>query len=242
MPVTELVLKELLPFAKEGLKMQKVAPADISRYLDIVEERCKNHTTGARWALRAFTQLKEEVTNDEAVTIITAATIKNQKNNQPVHTWDLPTANDLEDYRPSRLKVEEFMGTDLITAQKDDIVELAAEIMEWRKIRYMPVENNKGELVGLISGRLLLRHFAKKDPINADRPTTVSDLMIEKPITTSPETTILDAMAKMREHKIGCLPVVKGKELVGIITEMDFLRITQRLMERLEAEYAGKKK
>jgi CBS domain-containing protein/gamma-glutamylcysteine synthetase len=242
MPVTELILKELLPFAKEGLKMQKVAPADISRYLDIVEERCKNHTTGARWALRAFTQLKEEVTNDEAVTIITAATIKNQKNNQPVHTWDLPSANDLEDYRPSRLKVEEFMGTDLITAQKDDIVELAAEIMEWRKIRYMPVENNKGELVGLISGRLLLRHFAKKDPINADKPTTVSDLMIEKPITTSPETTILDAMAKMREHKIGCLPVVKGKELVGIITEMDFLRITQRLMERLEAEYAGKKK
>ena len=236
-PVTELILKELLPMAKEGLKKRKVAKADIDRYLDIVEERCKKHTTGARWALRAFTELKEEVTNDEAVTIVTAATIKNQQKNQPVHTWNLPTAGDLEDYRPSRLKVEEFMGTDLITAQKDDIVEMAAEIMEWRKIRYMPVEDKKGELVGLISGRLLLRHFAKNNAIEEGISTTVGDLMIEKPETTTPDTSILEAMQKMREFKIGCLPVVKGKELVGIITEMDFLRITQRLMERLEKQY-----
>jgi CBS domain-containing protein len=58
--------------------------------------------------------------------------------------------------------------------------------------------------------------------------------MIEKPVTVAPETSILDAMNKMREHRIGCLPVVKNKELVGIITEMDFLRITSRLLERLE--------
>ncbi len=238
--VTELMLKELLPLAKEGLRSRKVAPADISRYLDIIEERCKLHTTGARWALRAFTELKEDLTNDEAVTIVTAATIKNQQKNQPVHTWKLPDAGDLDDYRPSRLKVEEFMGTDLITAQKDDIVEMAAEIMEWRKIRYMPVENKKGELVGLISGRLLLRHFVKMGSNWSGTSTTVGDLMIEKPVTASPDMSILDAMQKMREHKIGCLPVVKGKELVGIITEMDFLRITQRLMERLERQYEKK--
>ena len=59
----------------------------------------------------------------------------------PVHTWNLPDLNDLEDYRPSNLKVEEFMGTDLFTVQKDDILELVADIMEWRKIRYLPVEN-----------------------------------------------------------------------------------------------------
>ena len=63
---------------------------------------------------------------------------------------------------------------------------------------------------------------------------TVNDLMIEKPVTVTPETSILEAMNKMREHRIGCLPVVKSKELVGIITEMDFLRITSRLLERVE--------
>jgi CBS domain-containing protein len=41
-------------------------------------------------------------------------------------------------------------------------------------------------------------------------------------------------MNKMREHRIGCLPVVKGKDLVGIITEMDFMRITSRLLERMD--------
>jgi CBS domain-containing protein len=131
--------------------------------------------------------------------------------------------------------VEEFMSTDLFTVQKDDLIELVAEIMDWRRIRYMPVENNKGELIGLISSRMLLRHFARCGKMNKQSGATiVSDIMIEKPVTVSPETAIMDAMLKMQEQRIGCLPVVKGKELVGIITEMDFLRITNRLMERLE--------
>ncbi len=58
--------------------------------------------------------------------------------------------------------------------------------------------------------------------------------MIEKPVTVTLDTSIMEAMTKMREHGIGCLPMVKSKELVGIITEMDFLRITSRLLERVE--------
>ena len=151
-----------------------------------------------------------------------------------MHTWKEPTVSDLEDWRPSKIKVEEFMSTDLFTVQKDDLIELVAEIMNWRRIRYMPVENNKGELVGLISSRMLLRHFARRNELTDNVATTVKDIMIEKPITVTPDTPIMEAMHKMRESRIGCLPVVKGKELVGIITEMDFLRITSRLMERLE--------
>jgi CBS domain-containing protein/gamma-glutamylcysteine synthetase len=233
-PVTELILKELLPLAKEGLKHRKVKSSDITKYMDIIEARAKEHRTGARWALRSFTSLKTQVTNDEAMTCITAAMIKNQKANKPVHTWAEPTAADLENWTPSKLKVEEFMSTDLFTVQKDDVIELVAEIMDWRRIRYMPVENAKGELVGLVSSRILLRYFAQQSKLNEAVSSTVKDLMIEKPITATPETTIMEAMSKMRLHKIGCLPVVKGKELVGIITEMDFLRITSRLMERLE--------
>jgi len=234
-PVTELILKELLPMAKDGLKMRKVKAADINKYLDIIEARAKEHKTGARWALRTFTALKKEVTNDEAVTAVTAAIVKNQQQNKPVHTWKEATASDLENWHPTNIKVEEFMSTDLFTVQKDDIIELVAEIMDWRRIRYMPVENNKGELIGLISSRMLLRHFARCGKINQPGGSTlVSDIMIEKPITVAPETSIMDAMHKMQHQRIGCLPVVKGKELVGIITEMDFLRITSRLMERLE--------
>ncbi len=235
-PVKELILEELLPMAKEGLKSRKVKSADISKYMDIIEARTKEHKTGARWALRAFTALKKEVTNDEAVTAVTAATIKNQKLNKPVHTWKEATAKDLENWQPSHIKVEEFMSTDLFTVQKDDLVALVAEIMDWRRIRYMPVEDSKGELIGLISSRMLLRHFARHAVNSNEEPpvVTVKDLMINIPVTVSPETSIMEAMNKMREHRIGCLPVVKSKELVGIITEMDFLRITSRLLERVE--------
>ena len=49
-------------------------------------------------------------------------------------------------------------------------------------------------------------------------------------------------MKLMKDKKLGCLPVVKGEELVGIITEMDFIRISNRLMERALANGTEKKK
>jgi CBS domain-containing protein len=232
-PAQELILKELLPLAEAGLKSRKVKAADITKYLGIIEERAKMHKTGARWALRSFTALKEQISAEEAVTCITAATIKNQELNKPVHTWDEPTIMDHTDWKPSNLKVEEIMSTDLFTVQKDDLIELVAEIMDWRKIRYMPVENAKGELVGLITSRILLRHYARRhQPTEQPMPISVKEIMIEKPVTVKPENTILEVMHLMRSQGIGCLPVVKGKELIGVITEMDLLRVTSRLLER----------
>jgi predicted transcriptional regulator len=229
----ELILHELLPLAREGLQQRKVAKADINKYMDIIEARAKEHKTGARWALRSITALKKDITSEEAVSILTAAMVKNQSQNKPVHTWKEASTADLDIWKPAAIKVEEFMTTDLFTVQKDDLVDLVAEIMDWRKIRYMPVENSKGELVGLISSRLLLRYYANRKQNPNLESAAVQEIMIEKPITVSPDTTIMEAMHKMRECRCGCLPVVKGKELVGIITEMDFLRITSRLLERI---------
>jgi CBS domain-containing protein len=238
----DLILQELLPMAREGLKARKVRSADIDKYLGIIEARAKDHRTGARWALRSYTSLVNQVTPDEAVAGVTAFTIKNQKDNKPVHTWKEPTAADLEGWNPREIKVEEFMSTDLFTVQKDDPIDLVAEIMNWRRIRYMPVENTKGELVGLISSRMLLRYYARPEKMELEQITTVKDIMVEKPLTATPETTVVDAMKCLRDNNIGCLPVVKGKELVGVITEMDFLRITSRLMEKFDQQQNGKEK
>ncbi|HMR42643.1 MAG TPA: CBS domain-containing protein, partial [Saprospiraceae bacterium] len=232
---TDLILYELLPLAESGLKKRNVSQDDIDRYLGVVRERAEKHMTGARWQLRAFTKLKNSITRDEAAAVMTAAIVKNQEKEMPVHQWELPDPGDLEDYRPSKLRVEEFMETDLFTVQKDDIIELVAEMMDWRKIRYTPVEDSKGKLVGLVTSRLLLRHFTRQTAQNGKTVSMVKDIMIENPTTIHPDSTILEAMNLMREKKLGCLPVVKGdNELVGIITEMDFLRISARLIERLE--------
>ena len=233
---TDLILQELLPIAREGLESQKVSPKDIDHYLGVIEERAKKHMNGARWQLRAFTKLTKEVTRDEALSVLTAAIVENQEKNQPVHKWKLPEASDLVDYKPARLLVDEFMETDLFTVQQDDLIELVAELMDWRKVRYMPVEDSKGRLVGLVTSRLMLRYYAQRSKLDSKKATCVKDIMVKKPFTIGPKATIVQAMSVMRENRIGCLPVVQGEELIGIITEMDFLRISGRLIERLEKE------
>jgi CBS domain-containing protein/gamma-glutamylcysteine synthetase len=225
------LIKRLLPIARKGLESRGVNPEDINKYLGIIEKRAENHMTGARWMLRAFTKLHDNTNTDEALSVLTASMIQNQMTNRPVHEWSLPDKEDLKIYRPSHLKVSEFMLTDLFTVQKDDIVDLVADLMDWNKIRYTPVEDNKGNLVGLVTARLILRHFIKSK--HSKKTGVVSDIMIKEPITVSQDANILEAMKLMRENKIGCLPVVNGTELVGLISETEFLRITGSLLQRM---------
>lgn len=232
----DLILNELLPIAKEGLRSKGIVEEDIERYMGVIEARAKALQNGARWLLQAYTKLEAEVNQDEGLTVITSAMIKNQMTEKPVHTWPLPDANDLKDYRPVGLRVEEFMETDLFTVQEDDLLEMVANLMEWRKLRYLPVEDGKGHLVGLITTRKLLRYYTRRDRPDAPEAAyvKVKDIMISEPKTIDPSTTITDALKVMRGEKLGCLPVIKNQELVGIITEMDFLRVSGRLIERLK--------
>ena len=232
----ELILQELIPLAYNGLKLQGIDQADIERYLSVIQGRAEVHQNGARWLLKSFTQLTERVNRDEAVTILTSQMVKCQLEQEPVHQWPMPTVEDLKHYRPVGLRVEEFMETDLFTVRESDLLELVGDLMDWRKLRYLPVEDENGHLCGLITTRKLLRYYIKRGRINNEMNDykTVGDLMISNPTTVSPQTTIKDAMHTMRGCKLGCLPVVKDNELVGIITEMDFLRVAGRLIERLK--------
>ena len=232
----DLILKELLPLSKKGLESKGISKKDIDRYLNVIEARAKKHMNGARWMLRSYTKLIGETTKDEALAVMTSSIINNQWQQKPVHTWKMPKVSDLADYRPSGLKVEEFMQTDLFTVRKDDIVELVVEMMKWRKSRYMAVEDAKSQLVGLVSTRDLLIYYSKKANFPKDSVPMVKDVMIPKPITITPNSSIMEAMYLMRDNKVGCLPVVKEGELIGLITEMDFLRITGRLLETIERQ------
>ena len=232
----ELILDELLPCAEEGLQSRGIDQGDIDRYLGVIRERARAHQNGARWLLKSYTKLDAEVNQDENLTVITSAMIRNQMSQKPVHEWQLPDTGDLKAYKPVGLRVEEFMETDLFTVREDDLLEMVANLMDWRKLRYVPVEDDKGHLCGLITTRKLLRYYTRRE-----RPDTpeqgmvrVKDIMISNPQTIAPDTKIRDAMYTMRNGKLGCLPVIKEKELVGIITEMDFLRVSGRLLERLK--------
>jgi len=224
----DLVLKELIPLARKGLEKHKVHKRDINKYLGIIEQRAKKHMNGARWQLRSFTNLKEQVNVDEALTILTASIHKNQKDNIPVHKWKEAKLSDFRGYDPKELKVSDFMEIDLFTAQKNDLISLAAKLMDWKDIRFMPVENTKGRLVGLVTEKDIVRALVKAK--KKGKTLTVNDIMIKKPITISQHESISTAMKLMKKSKIGCLPVVKDKELIGIITEEDFMSFADNLL------------
>ena len=234
-PATELLKKELIPIAKEGLRKNNVAKADIDHYFDILEGRLKTGRTGAQWMLDSYGKLLKETTKDEALLALTASTIKNQSetNPKPVHTWNLASVESLAGTEFSTLTVENVMTTDVFTVQKLDILDLATEMMNNQGIRYIPVEDKAGNLVGLLTSRMLLAYYGKTHSRIKDETPLVQDIMLENPITIEPTAPITEALEIMQEKQIGSLPVVQNNELVGIIVEQAFLKITGRLIRRL---------
>ncbi len=234
--VCELIKKELIPIAREGLVKNNVAKTDIDKYLSIIEARSESGQNGTTWMLKSHSKLSKEVGKEEMSVLLTSAMVKNQKLGLPVHKWKYASLTDLFHYHPTNILVEEFMTTDLFTVFKDDIPELVADVMDWQKIRFTPVEDEKGRLVGLLSSRMLMRFFSQQYKLDKRENKTVKDLMIENPITITPESTIFAAMSIMQENKIGCLPVVKNKKLVGIVSEGNFLGITSSLLKILNKD------
>ena len=231
---TKLIIKKLIPLAEKGLKAHNVSKKDIAKYLGIIKARAKSHSNGARWLLRGYSSLTKETSKDEALTVLTHCIIKNQATNVPVHKWDPPSLTDLDEYKPAKLKVSEFMDTNLLTVTKSDILEFAINLMEWKDVRYLPVEQN-GKLKGLISSKMIMNHLSTTKKTEG-KFTTVKDVMTNEPYTVSPDTGILDAMKIMKKNNVGCLPVVIKGELMGVITENHYMNITDRLMERLKKE------
>lgn len=231
----DLIKEELLPIARNGLEKASIETSDIDTYLSIIEDRADAAQTGSYWMVKSYGNLIKEGNKEQALSAITNAMVKNQKKGEPVHKWGLARVEDLEHWKPSKLMVEEFMTTDLFTVRKDDILEFVANLLDWRKIRYLPVEDDQKHLIGLITMRQLLRVYSKtEEKTNDTGAKTVSDVMIQNPITIHPEASIMEAMAIMKDQQIGCLPVIKNSRLVGIITEGNFMNITIRLLKTLE--------
>ncbi len=89
-PVTELVLRRLLPLAHEGLERYGVDPIARDRLLGIVERRCVEEANGATWQAATFRRLYEGEGLDrvEALRQMTVAYRDHMHGNEPVHTWE----------------------------------------------------------------------------------------------------------------------------------------------------------
>ncbi len=229
----DLMTDILIPIARHGLEKVNIDSSDINTYMDVIQQRIDTNQTGSHWMVKSFNNLAKNNSREQALTAVTKAMIKNQKKGEPSYKWPMAHIDDIENWKPSMLLVEEFMTTDLFTVQKDDILEFVAYLLEWRKIRYAPVEDDQKHLVGIVTMRMVLREYAKELAGSDDASHTVEQIMIENPITIHPEASILESINIMQDNKIGCLPVVKNNRLVGVITEHNFMDITRNLLNRL---------
>jgi CBS domain-containing membrane protein len=135
------------------------------------------------------------------------------------------------------IHVEDIMTRSVVTVQRDHSIHLAAGIMQLKHIRHLPVLEGD-RLVGLVTHRDLLRAQASVlaepyDPrLDISLTVPVTHIMRTNVWTVTPKTPLLEAARIVLDHRFGCLPVVEGGRLVGIVTEVDFMR---RLVDGLTA-------
>lgn len=213
--VQKLLEKELLPMAYEGLRKANIDNKDIEFLLGIIKSRLK-HQSGSEWIIKNYRMLKDNVKKDDALRLLTRAIYKNQINNLPVHKWP-PVKADGYLKEVSHL-VGHIMSTQLFTVQENDLASLATNLMKWKNIHHVPVENEQGKLSGLLTWTHVQKFKEKEEESHI-----VANIMQKKVITVQPETHIFDAIYTMKKHKIGCLPVLKNNDLVGIITIKDVI-------------------
>jgi CBS domain-containing protein len=232
----DLILQRLLPMAREGLAEAGCDEGDAERFLGVVEQRVTGDTTGSSWMLRSLNAMGDGATPDLRLRALVDTVIKRQREDLPVHEWAPAELPGEDGWHVGFRTVGQFMSTDLFTVRPEDLVDLAASLMEWEHIRHVPVEDDQGRLVGVLSHRSLLKLVARGARRGDAEPVAVKEIMKADPVTVEPDTPALDAMRLMKSARVGCLPVVEGERLVGIVTERDLIDVAAGLLEKYLGE------
>jgi len=139
--------------------------------------------------------------------------------------------------------VGERMTRDPVTVTRDAPISQALKLMQREKVRRFPVMDERGELVGIVLEKDLL--YAAPSPAASMSVfeihtllarITVGDVMTEDVITVTEQTPLEEAARIMADNNVGGLPVMRGEELVGIITETDLFKV---FLEMLGARDSG---
>ncbi len=128
--------------------------------------------------------------------------------------------------------VADLMSKEVATLERNDRLSIADDVMKLGRVRHLPVLGEDGELAGIISQRDLL--YGSLASIlgygSVARGKLLSTILVKEamttdPIVVAPDTAIAEAARIVTVNKIGCLPVMEGDVLVGIVTESDFVQL-----------------
>lgn len=133
--------------------------------------------------------------------------------------------------------IEAIMSTNLITVEPSSTLAEARTLMHDKRIHHIPVVED-GKLKGLVTltNVLAATDSFLRDPKNRIHANEilVKDAMVTDVATVEVHASLRSAALFIEKHKIGCLPVMKGEELVGIITDTDFVAVAINLLETIE--------
>ena len=146
----------------------------------------------------------------------------------------------------TRLKSEEtimfsidaIMSTNLVTVPPSATLAEARTLMQSNGIHHLPVTDD-GDIVGLVTITNVLAatdSFLRDDRnrIHANE-IIVGDVMVKDVATVDVNASLRQAALFLEKHQIGCLPVIDDDNLVGIITETDFVAVAINLLEQIES-------
>ena len=133
--------------------------------------------------------------------------------------------------------IEAIMSTNLITVSPSATLAEARTLMHKNRIHHIPVTDGDN-LIGLITLTNVLAatdSFLRDDGsrIHADE-IGITDAMVTDLATVDVSASLRHAALFLEKHNIGCLPVMDGSDLVGIITDTDFVAVAINLLEQLE--------
>jgi CBS domain-containing membrane protein len=119
------------------------------------------------------------------------------------------------------MRVRDIMSTKVQTIDLNEKAESAWNLMKWKRIHHVVVTEGPGAVVGVVSARDL----GGRDREEARKVRPVASMMTAYAVKAVPEMPVRQAANVMRGWNIGCLPVVDGGRLVGIVTVSDLLRL-----------------
>ncbi|MEO8905731.1 MAG: CBS domain-containing protein [Polyangiaceae bacterium] len=131
-----------------------------------------------------------------------------------------------------KLLVEQVMTRGVVTLERNEKLLVADDVMKLGRIRHLPIVDEDGKLAGIISqrdlflgGLLRALGYGSHARQQAMDGLSVKEAMKTEVVTTTPNTPLSEAAKLMFDLKIGCLVVLEGDELVGILTEGDFVKL-----------------
>lgn len=220
-PAQQLILEKLLPIAQSGLEKAGVDAKDIGYYLGIIDQRIRKQQTGSNWQIQTFRKLTRERNKSLALKAMSQQMIQYQLSNTPVGEWDSPGKQNNQSFKPVSLQsstlVEDIMSTDIFIVHEEDSLQFVDQMMQWKNIHHVPVEDMRGNLIGMITDGLITRLEAVLDK----QQVLAKDIMITEVITADAKDSLEKAGMVLQEHQLSCLPIVYQGKMVGILTEKD---------------------